>query len=289
MQEPRDGPWLMSVNPIDPHPAFDALTGYRNQYDTNALPPPLFAEADLEVQRRLAGFTFRRGATRPGERQQENKANYYGDISLIDEQVGRVLDALEESGQRENTVVVFASDHGEMLGDHGLTAKGCRFYEGAVRVPLILSWPGHFEGGLVADGLVELTDLAPTLADLAHIPLEWTHGQSLLPILTGQAAPDVHHSYVRCEYYDTVDHGAPFEPGKHTPSWATMYRDDRFKLVVYHGIDYGELYDLEHDPDEFDNLWEQPDRQAIKHELIKQSFDASIVISDPGPPLIGRY
>ena len=63
------------------------------------------------------------------------------------------------------------SDHGEMLGDHGLTAKGCRFYEGAVRVPLVISWPGRFRQGVVADGLAELTDLAPTLAELTGEPL----------------------------------------------------------------------------------------------------------------------
>ena len=65
-------------------------------------------------------------------------------IEQIDDNVGRMLDALERSGQLENTVVIFTSDHGETLGDHGLLLKGCRFYEGLVRVPLIMSWPGRF-------------------------------------------------------------------------------------------------------------------------------------------------
>ena len=169
-------------------------------------------------------------------------------IELIDEQVGRMLEALSRTGQRDNTVVIFMSDHGEMLGDHGLTAKGCRFYEGAVRVPLIVSWPGRFRQGLVADGLAELTDLAPTLAELAGEPLAWTHGRSLLPILTGAADPARHHDYVRTEYYDALNMYLPQEPDRHTPCWATMYRDERHKLVSYHGLDYGELYDLEHDP-----------------------------------------
>ena len=75
------------------------------------------------------------------------QAAYYAMIKLIDDQVGRILDALEESGQRDNTVVIFMSDHGETLGDHGLIQKGCRFYEGLVHVPLILSWPGQFAAG----------------------------------------------------------------------------------------------------------------------------------------------
>ena len=165
-------------------------------------------------------------------------------IELIDEQVGRMLEALSRTGQRDNTVVIFMSDHGEMLGDHGLTAKGCRFYEGAVRVPLIVSWRGRFRQGLVADGLVELTDLAPTLAELTGAALAWTHGRSLLPILTGAADPERHHEYVRCEYYDALNMYLPQEPDRHMPCWATMYRDERHKLVSYHGLDYGELYDL---------------------------------------------
>ena len=85
-----------------------------------------------------------------------------------------------------------------MLGDHGLIEKGCRFYEGLVRVPMIWSWPGHFRSGLVADALVELTDIMPTLLDLAGMD-QPPHlaGKSLLPILTGQASPATHRDYVR--------------------------------------------------------------------------------------------
>ena len=75
------------------------------------------------------------------------QAAYYAMIELIDDQVGRVLDALRESGQADDTLVIFTSDHGEMLGDHGLIQKGCRFYEGLVRVPLILAWPGRVRAG----------------------------------------------------------------------------------------------------------------------------------------------
>ena len=72
-------------------------------------------------------------------------------------------------------------------------------------------------------------------------------------------------------------------------AYATMYRDERYKLVVYHGNDYGELYDLEKDPNEFDNLWERNDHAAIKADLLKRSFDATVRATDPGPRRIGRY
>ena len=81
---------------------------------------------------------FQQYSGAPGDKQRRQKASYYGMIELIDEQVGRMLEALSRTGQRDNTVVIFMSDDGEMLGDHGLTTKGCRFYEGAVRVPLIV-------------------------------------------------------------------------------------------------------------------------------------------------------
>ena len=175
------------------------------RYLDKELSDAIYGDGDEHIQERLRRAYFQQYSGAPGDKQRRQKASYYGMIELIDEQVGRVLEALSRTGQRDNTVVIFMSDHGEMLGDHGLTAKGCRFYEGAVRVPLIVSWQGRFRQGLVADGLAELTDLAPTLAELTGEPLEWTNGRSLLPILTGEADPARHHDYVRCEYYDALN------------------------------------------------------------------------------------
>ena len=172
------------------------------------------------------------------------------------------------------------SDHGEALGDHGLIQKGCRFYDNAVRVPLILSWPGRFQAGLRSPALVELTDLAPTFLDAAGIEApHWIQGRSLLPLLTGAAPSEHHRDFVRSEYYDAVD----MPDNTH----ATMYRDDRYKLVVYHGHDLGELYDMQVDPDEHDNLWDVPDRQALKNDLLLRSFDATVFAVDHGEPRVG--
>jgi arylsulfatase A-like enzyme len=209
-------------------------------------------------------------------------AAYYAQIELIDDQLGRMLDALEDTGQRENTIIIFTSDHGEMLGDHGLLWKGCRFYEGAVRIPLIISWPEKIRSGLVSDALVELTDLVPTLLDALGLPIpERVQGRSLLPILTGTADPDQHRHFVRCEYHDALD--------RPHASHANMMRTDRYKLVVYHGHEVGELYDLHNDPDEFHNLWDDPAVQGTKHALIKQLFDAVMLAVDEGVERVGRY
>lgn len=156
-------------------------------------------------------------------------------------------------------------------------------------MPLIMSWPGHFAQGLQTEALVELTDIAPTLCEIAHVDAGWTHGKSLVPILTGQTNGHDHRDFVRCEFYDVLDMfwntGQPPPP----PSYATMHRTRQYKLVVYHGNAYGELYDLYEDPDEHENMWEDEVAQDLKHELIKASFDASIVIHDPGSTRIGRF
>ena len=297
MREERDAPWLMSVNIFDPHPPFDGLEGYVSRYRAEDLPPPIYSERDEQVQARLRGFHFQSYCGRPKPESLRIIASYYGMISLIDEQVGRMIAALEESGQRENTLVIFTSDHGEMLGDHGLLMKGCRFYEGAVRVPLILSWPGlkspgRFERGVVSPALVELTDIAPTLAELAGLSLHRAHGRSLVPLLQGSVSAEAHREFVRCEYYDTLaspERGKGPDAYQRRPNHATMYRDERYKLVSYHGLDYGELYDLLEDPRETENLWERADRRDVRAELTQRSFDASMVIADPGTERVGKY
>ncbi len=202
----------------------------------------------------------------PGTRDANTlQAAYYAMIKLIDDQVGRILDALEETGQRENTVIIFMSDHGEMLGDHGLIQKGCRFYEGLVRVPLIWVWPGKIAAGRQYSDLVELTDIAPTLLELAgeRVP-DAMQGKSLMPMLTGEAEEGLHREWVRCEYYDALD----MPDG----TYATMYRDGRYKLTVYHGHNLGELYDLVEDPNEFCDLWDDPEYVEVKLALMQREL-----------------
>jgi arylsulfatase A-like enzyme len=222
-------------------------------------------------------------------------AAYYAQIELIDGQLGRMLEALEATGQRENTIVIFTSDHGGMLGDHGLLKKGCRFYEGAVHVPLIISWPGRLRGGRQNDALVELTDLAPTLYEATgmHIP-DFVQGKSLLPLLTGTSAPEDHRSFVRSEYHNSLHPGCvrpKYDDALHWPyhCHANMIYDGRYKLVVYHGHSVGELYDLHQDPREFDNLWDAPERAGVKAELKRRIFDAVMLATDDGQPRVGLF
>ncbi len=281
-------PWLMSVNIFDPHEPFDPPQSYLDRYDAESLSGPLFRESDLAAQAKLAGIDFQTPCRRPDEFNAKwVQAAYYAMIELIDDNIGRMLEALERSGQRQNTVVIFMSDHGEMLGDHGLLQKGCRFYEGLVRVPLILSWPGHFLEGIRRDALVELIDIAPTLLDLAGRPVpSEMQGSSLLPLLNNSLAEDRHREFVRSEYYNAVNatFNKPF-----SGTYATMLRDDRYKLVVYHGHGLGELFDLENDPEEYVNLWDDPAMLEAKMRLMQQSFDALAFATDLGTKAVTTF
>jgi arylsulfatase len=284
MDQEREGPWLMSVNPFDPHPPFDPPPEYLSRMDVEAMPLPRFRADEAESQEGFRGIDFQTQEPRPPDSYDARRmvAAYYAQIELIDEQFGRLLEALDASGQRENTIVLFMSDHGETLGDHGLLFKGCRFYESLVHVPLLVSWPGHFQAGVRSPALVELVDVVPTLCEAVGLPLPaWNQGRSLLPILTGQADPGRHRAFVRCEYHDAL--ALP------NASHGSMIYDGRYKLAVYHGQGVGELYDLEADPDEFENLWDDPAMEQVKYGLLARSFDATMLATDPGQPRVGAY
>jgi len=274
-------PWLMSVNIFDPHAPFDPPQSYLDRFDIEAMSGPKFRESDLAAQAKLSSIDFQTEARRPEDFDAKRiQAAYYAMIELVDDNVGRMLTALEDSGQTRNTLVIFTSDHGETLGDHGLLLKGCRFYEGLVRVPLIFSWPAQLLADQRRQSLVELIDIAPTLLDLAGVAIpERMQGRSLRSLLTDADAPDFHREFARCEYYSALN---PDSREEFSGSYATMIRDDRYKLIVYHGHDIGELFDLENDPDEFDNLWDDLVMMPVKLRLMRQSFDALAFAVDTG-------
>jgi arylsulfatase A-like enzyme len=287
-----DRPWFFSFNCFDPHHPFDPPPEYLQRYNPDDMPLPKHRAGELENKTTFQQLDHQWAHNNPGEfhssalserDQREVTAAYYAMCELIDDQLGRILQALEESGQRDHTVLIFMSDHGEMLGDHGLYFKGPHFYDQAIRVPLILRWPGHFQAGRQVDDLVELVDLAPTLLEAANIPPppDRLQGRSLIPSLTGStAAPLPPRDFVFCEYYNSWTH---------PDAYATMIRTHGEKIVVYHGSDQGELYDLKNDPGEFHNLWNDPSQTERKLRLLKQCFDASVFSMDPTPPRLGAF
>ena len=292
----RGGPWLLSVNPFAPHHPFDPAPEYMERYDAESLPHPLFRESDLARQATFAKIQHNTvEAIDPTVRHEtdgrpvrfdgrwENcftvghyygrdvKAAYYAMIEHLDWALGQLVAALEETGQRENTIVLYTSDHGELLGDHGLIFKGCRFFEGAVRVPLLIAWPAGFARGLVSEALVEEVDIAPTLLEAAGLDVpRYMQGVSLVPILRGEADPGAHKEWVICHFNRSDDYlvGTVTER-----THATMTFDGRHKLVVYHGHDLCELFDLDADPGEFDNLWDETGNER-RETLMRAHLEA---------------
>lgn len=270
-------PWLLNINIYDPHPPFIPPKSYADQFDPQAMPGPHFQPSDLEQQKRLSQIDYQDEIRSPQEHDAHRRqALYYAMIAQIDDQFARLLDCLKRTGQYDNTVIIFTSDHGEALGDHGLMFKGCRFYEGLVRVPLIFSHPS-FNSGSQVDSLVELTDLSATLLELCGLPTpKYMQGKSLLSFLTGTTdSSHLHREFVRSEYFDALD---PYFTGG-SGAYATMYRNKQYKLCLYHKQNLGELYDLENDPWEFDDLWFSPQHERIKNQLILDSFNAHVMLT----------
>jgi arylsulfatase A-like enzyme len=203
-------------------------------------------------------------------------ANYYGMISLIDHNVGRIMTTLDELGLSEDTIVVFTSDHGEWLGDHGLILKGPMFYEGLLRIGMIVQGPGVPAGKVVADP-VSTVDLAATFADYAGVTNESArHSTTLRPLIEGDARRDFAYSEwklgpARC--------GVALD--------LRTVRTQKAKLTLEIESGEGELYLLDEDPGEMVNRFNDPACGAVKDELTAMIRARPQDIRDPLPSPIG--
>jgi arylsulfatase A-like enzyme len=282
-----DRPWLFSVNIFDPHHPFDPPAEYLARYldRLDDIPLPDYGEnelADRPIWQRIdhdgayAGQSMAFSKMAPRDHRAV-RAAYWAMCDLIDAQVGRMLAALDESGQRDNTLVIFMSDHGEMLGDHGIYLKGPYFYDQLIHAPLILRWPGKLAAGKRVESLVELVDLAPTLLDAAGLQRHaGMQGRSLLPLLRGDPTA-IERDDIYCEFYNA---NFSYKPPAHT----TMLRTRRFKLCVAHDQSSGELYDLVADPGEHCNLWSDPAMLQTRSQLLQKICDRLAFTADPLPP-----
>ncbi|MEE3259484.1 MAG: sulfatase-like hydrolase/transferase, partial [Candidatus Latescibacterota bacterium] len=225
---PDDFPWHYFVSFVGPHDPFDPPSEYGDRYRDKAMPPAIADTLEGKpecIQKRAKDFS-------PEEITQTRRP-YCAATELIDHQIGQILAALEKRGQLDNTYIVFASDHGELLGDHGLYAKSAA-YEASLRVPLIVAGP-DIEGGRVSDALCELIDLNATLCDFAGLaPQEGIDARSLRPVLNGSS--DTHRE-------DTVSALQNFR----------CIRTATHKYIHNHN-DLDELYDLDRDHDELHNI-----------------------------------
>lgn len=205
----------------------------------------------------LAGLPLE-GDARTRWKFQRYLKDYLRCVAGVDASVGRVLAWLDASGLADDTVVIYASDQGFFLGEHGWYDKRW-MYEEALRFPLIVRWPGVVEPGGAQEHLVQGIDLAPTLCDLAQAPpLPAPHGRSLLPLLVGRAPSD----WPTSSYYRYFEYP---EPHRVEPHFGI--RSARHKLIEYPRIAARELFDLELDPHELVNLAGRPEHSALERDL----------------------
>jgi arylsulfatase A-like enzyme len=194
---------------------------------------------------------------------QKDMAAYCGMQSFLDSEVGRILATLDRLGMAENTIVVYSTDHGHFLGQHGLTAKALHHYEDLLRVPFIVRWPGHTPAGSVSSSLQNLLDLAPTFLAAAglDVPGAMT-GVSQLQTWQGEPA-------VRSWSITENHHGTRHF---HMRTFVT----DRYKITIHRDGDDGELFDLAADPAEVRNLWHDPAARELKMDLLHRFMQATL-------------
>jgi arylsulfatase A-like enzyme len=268
LEDDRDQgkPFFIYLSFDFPHAPFNVPPGYEELYDPEEIPPrptpPEEANLTGHAGEEWWGWDEWLRETTPLERRRST-LRYYALCSYVDDQFGRILRRLEEMGEAENTLVVFTSDHGEMLGDRRRFSKYC-LYEGSVRVPLMVAGPGipaHLRG-TADDRPAELVDVLPTLLSVA--------GEATPPDFPGAnllAEP------VRSGCF-TEMHGTGYEKVQKAPAY--MWRTRDWKLITYVPGDVsgaglrgarGELYDLRADPHEHQNLFEDPDHLPVRERL----------------------
>lgn len=278
----------------DPHPPYMVPAPWDTMYDPAevTLPtiaagehdrnPPHFAmtqdsEADFSWYSDEPGAHFAHGmhshVVEPAQ-MRKNIAVYYGMISLMDKYIGKILDSLDRHGFADNTIVVFTTDHGHFLGQHGLTAKGPFHYEDMIRVPLVVLWPGRVPAGRTSAALQSLVDLAPTFLTACGIdPPSTMTGINQLDVWTG--ATERIRDRVFCE-------------NRHNPTRIHLKTlvNQRYKITVYYEQTYGELFDLELDPHELRNLWDDPAAKDLKSRMLLEFAWAELGIEPMWMPRV---
>jgi arylsulfatase A-like enzyme len=274
-QRATDRPFALWCGFKEPHRAWEPAPRLAHVYDDVRIPEPATFHDDLRGRPaavrdadnkvwNMPDFAKRGVAPDlpPDQRKRENfqamVKNWYRCVAGVDQNVGRILDFLDENGLSENTIVVFTSDNGFFLGEHGMFDKRL-MYEESLRVPLLLRYPRLVKPGTVATGMALNVDVAPTMLELAGVAPPELHGRSLVPLLAGSAPASWRKSFLY-EYYEY--------PGSHSVRKNRGVRTGRWKYIHYfEPPEEFELYDLQKDPREVNNLYGRPQYAGKVAEL----------------------
>lgn len=283
------GPFMLYVSTFEPHPPYHGP--YDDMYDAEDLPVgPTFlkvpedssrhntvraeyctqylGQPDAETDPYLQTNAARGHDVTSEAGWRELRARYFANITLVDEMVGTILDALERNGVSDNTMVVFTSEHGEMAGDHGMLEKRS-MYEESARVPLLMRVPWLSSEHTMLEGAVGHVDLVPTILDATGADLpSHLQGKSLLPVMRGDATLDGNDVFVQWNGVSDIDDrhlGSPEINLRNTQPWRTIVRDG-WKLALC-ATDRCELYDMANDPYEQNNLIDDPAQRNRVRDL----------------------
>jgi len=272
-----DRPWALTVSFTHPHDPYVARRKYWDLYEDceNLLPtvPAMeMADQDAHSQRIFKANDWLNFDITQDHIKRSRRA-YFANISYLDDKIGEVLEALETTRQEEDTIILFCSDHGDMLGERGLWFKMC-FYEGSARVPLMIAAP-QMQAGKITEP-VSNVDILPTLADLAGVDMSeimpWTDGESIIPLAPAKGASSPRSKPVLIEYAAEASY-APL----------VCIREGDYKFN-YCELDPPQLFDLSKDPHELDNLAETDENAALVEKFTLkvrerwnlEAFDAEI-------------
>ncbi len=254
----QERPWALYIGLNGPHTPYRVPQRYLDMYNLEDIPlPPSYADEMTdkpEYYQRVRNQIF----DQLGERgTKEAIRHFWAYCTLLDDMFGEILETLESTGQAENTVVLYCSDHGDYVGEHGLFHKQVPAFLGAYHVPAIMRWPAGIRNpGRNVDAFISLADFAPSFLDLAGVEVNrYFTGRSFVPFLRDESPDDWREQIcTQCE-------GAE----QHFTQRAVIARQWKY---VYNGFGKDELYDLVNDPHEIRNLADDPDYDAIKRDLV---------------------
>ena len=268
----HEKPFFFCCDVFDPHPPFDPP---KDKYEAmlkrlDEIPDCKFTPGELDnkpaVQMKKHENKRYDFNAMDEEARKKTKAAYYAQVENVDEQVGRLIRELETLGELDNTLIIFCSDHGEMLGDHGIFNKGSFYYNELTRIPLILSWKGHLPEGMRYRGLGELVDLFPTICEMLSLdPGTRIQGTSMWSgLVRGEETPK---EYALCQSIGNSE----------------MLTSEDWKIVLFRD-GTGELYDLKNDPDETWNRFDDPAYAQAKLSMMTALACKRLAIDEPPPP-----
>lgn len=279
----KDQPFFMWASFFDPHPDYLVPEPWDTMYDPESLTipsivpgehdvnPPHFkltqeANPDFSAYDEPNGNAAHGFGSHLHDRDELAKdiACYYGMVSCMDKYIGKIIDLLDTLGIADNTLVVFTSDHGHYIGQHGLIAKGPFHYDDGIRVPMIARLPHRIPAGQHSTTLQSLVDYAPTFLEFCGLDVpDAMTGKSQHDIWQGDESTARDHVIVENRHQPTTIH-------------MKTYIDEHYKITAYYNRDYGEIFDLVNDPNEIKNLWSNTSLRAklmqklLRAEMLKE-------------------